>query len=187
MINYLFVTAPKVFTINVSTRNHGPKSLCAIFALFWTTDRIAKITSRLVHASKRVYAISPFTKIATSSNTWLLWKPLSGNPETNFLTYCSLTSKTLLLWFLTFKQPGNQGKMFDEASILDELSSNLRQEVINYNCRHLVGAVPVSLCPQKSDWGHQNVFSSSVTQTQSLCQQSFKTCALKCSNQTILS
>lgn len=38
--------------------------------------------------------------------------------------------------------------MFDEASILDELSSNLRQEVINYNCRHLVGAVPVSFQPQ---------------------------------------
>ena len=35
-----------------------------------------------------------------------------------------------------------QGKMFDERSILHELSSNLREEVINYNCRHLVGAVP---------------------------------------------
>ena len=48
-----------------------------------------------------------------------------------------------------FYRPGNQGKMFDEASILDELSSNLRQEVINYNCRHLVGAVPVSFRIQR--------------------------------------
>ncbi len=48
-----------------------------------------------------------------------------------------------------------QGKMFDESSILDELrldfffhsviyiySSHLREEVVNFNCRHLVAAVP---------------------------------------------
>ena len=52
--------------------------------------------------------------------------------------------KSLRLRIHDYYENRYQGKMFDEASILDELSSNLRQEVINYNCRHLVGAVPVS-------------------------------------------
>ena len=50
--------------------------------------------------------------------------------------------KSLRLRIHDYYENRYQGKMFDEASILDELSSNLRQEVINYNCRHLVGAVP---------------------------------------------
>nr|XP_026692280.1 potassium/sodium hyperpolarization-activated cyclic nucleotide-gated channel 3-like isoform X2 [Ciona intestinalis] len=35
-----------------------------------------------------------------------------------------------------------QGKMFDENGILSELSTNLREEVVNFNCRHLVASVP---------------------------------------------
>ncbi|KAH8877497.1 Potassium/sodium hyperpolarization-activated cyclic nucleotide-gated channel 4 [Schistosoma japonicum] len=35
-----------------------------------------------------------------------------------------------------------QGKMFDEAQILNEFSECLREQVINYNCRALVAAVP---------------------------------------------
>ncbi|KAM7537999.1 hypothetical protein Aperf_G00000061359 [Anoplocephala perfoliata] len=35
-----------------------------------------------------------------------------------------------------------QGKMFDEAQILQELSECLREQIINYNCRELVAAVP---------------------------------------------
>lgn len=35
-----------------------------------------------------------------------------------------------------------QGKMFDEAMILDELNHNLRTEVINHNCKELVSNVP---------------------------------------------
>ena len=35
------------------------------------------------------------------------------------------------------------GKMFDEETIMSELSQNLREEIINYNCRHLVKAVTV--------------------------------------------
>ncbi|XP_078697615.1 potassium/sodium hyperpolarization-activated cyclic nucleotide-gated channel 2-like isoform X2 [Branchiostoma floridae x Branchiostoma belcheri] len=35
-----------------------------------------------------------------------------------------------------------QGKVFDEDNILEELSIPLREEVINYNCRSLVKAVP---------------------------------------------
>jgi len=50
--------------------------------------------------------------------------------------------KALRLRIHDYYENRYQGKMFDEASILDELSSNLREEVINYNCRHLVAAVP---------------------------------------------
>jgi hyperpolarization activated cyclic nucleotide-gated potassium channel 2 len=35
-----------------------------------------------------------------------------------------------------------RGKMFNEEDILNELSENLRDQVINYNCRALVAAVP---------------------------------------------
>ncbi|TPP66503.1 Cyclic nucleotide and voltage-activated ion channel [Fasciola gigantica] len=35
-----------------------------------------------------------------------------------------------------------QGKMFDEAQILNEFSECLREQIINYNCRALVAAVP---------------------------------------------
>uniref|UniRef100_A0A1I8IEK9 Cyclic nucleotide-binding domain-containing protein n=1 Tax=Macrostomum lignano TaxID=282301 RepID=A0A1I8IEK9_9PLAT len=35
-----------------------------------------------------------------------------------------------------------QGKMFDENDILGELSECLREQIINYNCRALVAAVP---------------------------------------------
>ncbi|KAL3318131.1 anaphase-promoting complex subunit Hcn1, partial [Cichlidogyrus casuarinus] len=35
-----------------------------------------------------------------------------------------------------------QGKMFNENAILDELSECLREQIINYNCRALVAAVP---------------------------------------------
>nr|XP_039270745.1 potassium/sodium hyperpolarization-activated cyclic nucleotide-gated channel 2-like isoform X1 [Styela clava] len=35
-----------------------------------------------------------------------------------------------------------QGKMFDEDRILDELNHNLRDEIINHNCRDLVEQVP---------------------------------------------
>jgi len=35
-----------------------------------------------------------------------------------------------------------QGKMFDEQGILDELSESLREEIVNFNCRHLVDSVP---------------------------------------------
>ncbi|CAK8694297.1 unnamed protein product [Clavelina lepadiformis] len=35
-----------------------------------------------------------------------------------------------------------QGKMFDEVGILGELSANLKEDVVNHNCRHLVHSVP---------------------------------------------
>ena len=35
-----------------------------------------------------------------------------------------------------------QGKFFDEEQILGELSEKLKEDVINYNCRSLVAAVP---------------------------------------------
>ncbi|XP_074650570.1 potassium/sodium hyperpolarization-activated cyclic nucleotide-gated channel 3-like [Tubulanus polymorphus] len=35
-----------------------------------------------------------------------------------------------------------QGKMFDEEAIMSELSECLREQIINYNCRALVAAVP---------------------------------------------
>jgi len=35
-----------------------------------------------------------------------------------------------------------QGKMFDEQGILNELSESLREEIVNFNCRHLVDSVP---------------------------------------------
>ncbi|XP_077795915.1 potassium/sodium hyperpolarization-activated cyclic nucleotide-gated channel 4 isoform X3 [Macaca mulatta] len=36
-----------------------------------------------------------------------------------------------------------QGKMFDEESILGELSEPLREEIINFNCRKLVASMPL--------------------------------------------
>ncbi|XP_078055943.1 potassium/sodium hyperpolarization-activated cyclic nucleotide-gated channel 4-like [Mustelus asterias] len=36
-----------------------------------------------------------------------------------------------------------QGKMFDEESILGELSDPLREEIINFNCRKLVASMPL--------------------------------------------
>ncbi|XP_034031361.1 potassium/sodium hyperpolarization-activated cyclic nucleotide-gated channel 4-like [Thalassophryne amazonica] len=36
-----------------------------------------------------------------------------------------------------------QGKMFDEESILEELSEPLREEIINFNCRKLVASMPL--------------------------------------------
>ncbi|XP_038640419.1 potassium/sodium hyperpolarization-activated cyclic nucleotide-gated channel 1 [Scyliorhinus canicula] len=36
-----------------------------------------------------------------------------------------------------------QGKMFDEDSILGELSDPLREEIINFNCRKLVASMPL--------------------------------------------
>ncbi|XP_045704569.1 potassium/sodium hyperpolarization-activated cyclic nucleotide-gated channel 4 [Phyllostomus hastatus] len=36
-----------------------------------------------------------------------------------------------------------QGKMFDEDSILGELSEPLREEIINFNCRKLVASMPL--------------------------------------------
>uniref|UniRef100_UPI00358E2774 potassium/sodium hyperpolarization-activated cyclic nucleotide-gated channel 3-like isoform X1 n=1 Tax=Myxine glutinosa TaxID=7769 RepID=UPI00358E2774 len=36
-----------------------------------------------------------------------------------------------------------QGKMFDEDSILGELSEPLRQEIVSYNCRKLVASMPL--------------------------------------------
>ncbi|KAJ7307357.1 hypothetical protein JRQ81_009369 [Phrynocephalus forsythii] len=36
-----------------------------------------------------------------------------------------------------------QGKMFDEDSILGELSEPLKEEIINYNCRNLVANMPL--------------------------------------------
>ena len=62
--------------------------------------------------------------------------------------------KSLRLRIHDYYENRYQGKMFDEASILDELSSNLRQEVINYNCRHLVGAVPGRVLTDNSYHSH---------------------------------
>ncbi|CAG5099682.1 Oidioi.mRNA.OKI2018_I69.XSR.g16633.t1.cds [Oikopleura dioica] len=50
--------------------------------------------------------------------------------------------KSLRLRVHDYYENRYQGKMFDESSILDELSSHLREEVVNFNCRHLVAAVP---------------------------------------------
>ncbi|RVE61808.1 hypothetical protein OJAV_G00173990 [Oryzias javanicus] len=36
-----------------------------------------------------------------------------------------------------------QGKMFDEESILGELSEPLREEIVNFNCRKLVASMPL--------------------------------------------
>ncbi|XP_067871296.1 potassium/sodium hyperpolarization-activated cyclic nucleotide-gated channel 3 [Heterodontus francisci] len=36
-----------------------------------------------------------------------------------------------------------QGKMFDEESILGELSDPLREEIVNFNCRKLVASMPL--------------------------------------------
>ncbi|KAL4608066.1 potassium/sodium hyperpolarization-activated cyclic nucleotide-gated channel 2-like [Arapaima gigas] len=36
-----------------------------------------------------------------------------------------------------------QGKMFDEESILEELSEPLREEIVNFNCRKLVASMPL--------------------------------------------
>jgi hyperpolarization activated cyclic nucleotide-gated potassium channel 2 len=36
-----------------------------------------------------------------------------------------------------------QGKMFDEQSILNDLSEHLRSDILNYNCRNLVSSVPL--------------------------------------------
>ncbi|XP_062035109.1 potassium/sodium hyperpolarization-activated cyclic nucleotide-gated channel 2 [Lepus europaeus] len=36
-----------------------------------------------------------------------------------------------------------QGKMFDEESILGELSGPLREEIVNFNCRKLVASMPL--------------------------------------------
>ncbi|XP_051686094.1 potassium/sodium hyperpolarization-activated cyclic nucleotide-gated channel 2 isoform X2 [Oryctolagus cuniculus] len=36
-----------------------------------------------------------------------------------------------------------QGKMFDEESILGELSAPLREEIVNFNCRKLVASMPL--------------------------------------------
>uniref|UniRef100_A0A672HR78 Hyperpolarization activated cyclic nucleotide gated potassium and sodium channel 2 n=1 Tax=Salarias fasciatus TaxID=181472 RepID=A0A672HR78_SALFA len=36
-----------------------------------------------------------------------------------------------------------QGKMFDEESILEELNEPLREEIVNFNCRKLVGCMPL--------------------------------------------
>uniref|UniRef100_A0A287DGB2 Hyperpolarization activated cyclic nucleotide gated potassium and sodium channel 2 n=1 Tax=Ictidomys tridecemlineatus TaxID=43179 RepID=A0A287DGB2_ICTTR len=36
-----------------------------------------------------------------------------------------------------------QGKMFDEDSILGELNSPLREEIVNFNCRKLVASMPL--------------------------------------------
>ncbi|XP_039259381.2 potassium/sodium hyperpolarization-activated cyclic nucleotide-gated channel 3-like isoform X1 [Styela clava] len=35
-----------------------------------------------------------------------------------------------------------QGKMFDEQGILAEISPSLQEEIVNFNCRHLVASVP---------------------------------------------